>query len=66
MSNSPKHPRKAHVDRATQDLIGCQLRTMYSELLAQPLPEKLLSALLAVQDAEEGLVQPEVRLRKAA
>jgi hypothetical protein len=39
---------------------------MYSELLRQPLPEKLLSTLLAMQQAENAPTEVNRRLRKAA
>jgi hypothetical protein len=60
-----KHPTKARVDRVAQDMIGRQLRAMYSELLREPLPETLLSTLRAIERAEYTLPQPEM-LRRAA
>jgi hypothetical protein len=39
---------------------------MYSELLSQPLPEKLLSTLLAIQQAEVPTMGVDEVLRKAA
>jgi hypothetical protein len=54
MSKSRKHPKKARIDRATQDRIGAKLRTMYSELLREPLPDKLLLTLQAIEQAQEG------------
>jgi hypothetical protein len=66
MSKNPKHPRKGNVDRAAQDLIGHHLRAMYSELLSQPLPAKLLSTLRTMETAEEALTTPQKTLRRAA
>jgi hypothetical protein len=65
MSKNPKHPKKGHVDRATQDLIGQELRAMYSDLLSRPLPEKILSTLRTIE-AEEALTPPQNTLRRAA
>jgi Anti-sigma factor NepR len=66
MSKDPKHPGKGHVDRATQDLIGHQLRAMYSDLLSQPLPEKIASTLRTIGKAEEAVATPQHTLRRAA
>lgn len=57
---------KPSIDRAAQVAIGHHLRAMYSELLRQPLPEKLLSTLLAIQQTEDGTTRANERLRKAA
>jgi hypothetical protein len=46
------HRTGAEVERAAQDAIGRQLRGMYSELMSQPLPESLISALRAIEGAE--------------
>jgi hypothetical protein len=66
MSKSPKRSSKAQVERAAQDRIGRQLRTMYSALVRQPLPEKLLATLRAIDDAEKGSSQSDEPLRHAA
>jgi hypothetical protein len=66
MSKNPKHPRKGQIDRAAQDLIGDQLRAMYSDLLSQPLPDKLLSTFRKIEKAEEALITPHDTLRRAA
>ena len=66
MSKAPKGPRKPSVDRAARVAIGHQLRAMYSELLSRPLPEKLLSTLLAIEQADDGPTRVDERLRKAA
>ena len=66
MSKNPKQPRKGHVDRAAQDLIGHQLRAMYSDLLRQPLPDKLLSTLRTIEKVEEAVTTPQDTLRRAA
>jgi hypothetical protein len=54
MSKSRNHPKKPQIDRATQERIGSKLRAMYSELLRQPLPAKLVVALQAIEHAEEA------------
>ena len=66
MSKARKSARKPAIARATQVAIGHQLRSMYSELLSQPLPEKLLSTLLAIQQAEDPTTGVDEVLRKAA
>ena len=66
MSKARKGARKPAIDRAAQVAIGHQLRSMYSELLSQPLPEKLLSTLLAIEQADDGPTRVDERLRKAA
>jgi Anti-sigma factor NepR len=66
MSKARKGERKPAIDRAAQVAIGHQLRSMYSELLSQPLPEKLLSTLLAIQQAEDATTGVDEVLRKAA
>jgi hypothetical protein len=66
MSKSPKHPRKGHVDRAAQELIGRQLRAMYSQLLREPLPEALLTTLRSLEQPADGLTRPEEKLLRAA
>jgi len=66
MSKARKGARKPAIDRAAQVEIGHQLRSMYSELLSQPLPEKLLSTLLAIQQAEVPTMGVDEVLRKAA
>ena len=66
MSKSRKGARKPAIDRAAQAAIGHQLRSMYSELLSQPLPEKLLSTLLAIQQAQDSTTGVDELLRKAA
>jgi hypothetical protein len=58
--------RKPAIDRAAQAAIGHQLRSMYSELLSQPLPEKLLLTLLAIQQAQDATTGVDELLRKAA
>jgi Anti-sigma factor NepR len=65
MSKNPT--TKAQLERAAQDRIGRQLRTMYSALVRQPLPEKLLATLRAIDDAtEKGSSQSDEPLRHAA
>jgi Anti-sigma factor NepR len=66
MRQSPKQPRKPALDRNTQELIGRQMRAMYSELVRQPLPEKLLSTLRAIPDADDSPSLNEPTARKAA
>ena len=66
MSKARKGVRKPAIDRAAQAAIGHQLRSMYSELLGQPLPEKLLSTLLAIQQAQDATAGVDELLRKAA
>jgi hypothetical protein len=61
MSTSSNHPKKAQIDRATQERIGSKLRAMYSELLRDPLPAKLLVTLQAIEQAEEGTRRDLVR-----
>jgi hypothetical protein len=66
MSKNPNRSTKPQVERAAQDHIGWQLRTMYSALVRQPLPEKLLATLRAIEEAESGSMQPDEPLRHAA
>lgn len=66
MSKARKSARKPAIDRAAQATIGHQLRSMYSELLSQPLPDKLLLTLLAIQPAEDPTTGVDEVLRKAA
>jgi len=66
MNKAPKSPKKPSIDRRAQSAIGHQLRAMYSDLLAQPLPEKLLKTLLAIQQAENAQARVDERLREAA
>jgi hypothetical protein len=66
MSKARKGARKPASDRAAQAAIGHQLRSMYSGLLSQPLPEKLLSTLLAIQQAQDATTGVDELLRKAA
>ena len=61
MSKSRKYPKKVQIDRATQDRIGSKLRAMYSELLREPLPDKLLLTLQAIEQAQEGAREGLVR-----
>jgi len=39
---------------------------MYSDLITQPLPEKLLTTLLAIQQAENAQTRVDEELREAA
>jgi hypothetical protein len=39
---------------------------MYSELVREPLPEKLLATLRDIQHGEVGATRPEGKLRRAA
>jgi Anti-sigma factor NepR len=66
MSKNPNHPRKAQVDRVAQDRIGRQLRAMYSDLLKQPVPDKLLATLRAFEEAEDALPPFAEKLQRAA
>jgi hypothetical protein len=66
MSKRPKHPGKAQVDRAAQELIGRQLRAMYSQLLREPVPEALLTTLRSIEQPAEALTRPEEKLLRAA
>jgi len=66
MSKARKGARKPAIGRAAQAAIGHQLRSMYSELLSHPLPEKLLSTLLAIQQAQDATTGVDELLRKAA
>ena len=52
MSDLPR--AQAYIDRATQDRIGRELRVVFADPLRQPLPDKLLGALRAIEDAEQG------------
>ncbi len=45
---------KPKIDRPMQDKIGQELRAMYEELLRQPLPDKLTSALRALNDVQSS------------
>jgi Anti-sigma factor NepR len=54
MSSQPEKPI-AQIDRMVQDRIGHQLRAMYSNLVRQPLPDRLVASLRAVEEAEEEL-----------
>jgi hypothetical protein len=42
------------IDRAIQYKIGGELRAMYEELLRQPLPEKLVAPLMAIDEVESS------------
>ncbi len=66
MSKNPKHSTKAQVGRAAQERIGHQLRSMYSALVRQPLPDMLLATLRAIEEAEKGSTQTHEDLREAA
>ena len=55
MSDYPKPQWQAYLDRATQDRIGRELRVIFAEPFQQPLPDTLLGALRAIQDAEKGV-----------
>jgi hypothetical protein len=57
MSDHPRAQWQGCLDRATQDRIGRELRVMFGESLQQPLPDKLLRALRAIQDAEENVAR---------
>jgi hypothetical protein len=65
MSKAPKSPKKPSINRTAQAAIGHQLRAMYSDLVMQPLPEKLLTTLRAMQKAENAQARTE-GLREAA
>jgi hypothetical protein len=45
--------------RATQDRIGRELRVVFAEPLHEPLPDRLLGALRALEDAEQGMTRME-------
>jgi hypothetical protein len=66
MSKNTKHSTKAQVGRAAQDRIGHQLRSMYSALVRQPIPDKLLATLRAIEEAERGSTHAHEELREAA
>jgi hypothetical protein len=66
MSKNSNRSTKPQVERAAQDHIGRQLRTMYSALVRQPLPDKLLAALRAIDEAEIGSMVSDDPLRHAA
>ena len=66
MSKNSKHPRKPQVDRTAQDVIGHKLRSMYADLVRQPIPERLLSILGTVQEAEDALPPLVEKLQRAA
>jgi Anti-sigma factor NepR len=66
MSDDPKRQPEAQIGRAAQDRIGRQLRAMYSELIRQPLPERLLSTLNSIRVSDQDLNQSEEQIRKAA
>jgi hypothetical protein len=53
MSNHPRPQCQAFLDRATQDRIGRELRTIFAEPFQQPLPDRLLGALRAIQETEK-------------
>jgi len=55
MSDYSRPPCQAYLDRATQDRIGRELRVIFAEPLQQPLPDRLLGALRAIQDAEKSV-----------
>jgi hypothetical protein len=44
---------QAYIDRATQDRIGRELRIIFAEAFRQPLLDRLLGALRAIQEAEK-------------
>lgn len=55
MSDHSRSQWQAYLDRATQDRIGRELRVIFAEPFGQPLPDKLLGAVRAIQDAEKGV-----------
>ena len=55
MSNDFRPPCHAYLDRATQDRIGRELRAVFTEPLQEPLPDNLLGALRAIQNAERDV-----------
>jgi len=57
---------KPSIDRKARAAIGHRLRAMYSDLITQPLPEKLLTTLLAIQQAENAQTRVDEELREAA
>jgi hypothetical protein len=59
MSDHPRAQWQAYLDRATQDRIGRELRVMFAEPLRQPLPDRLLGALRAIEEAEEAVTRVE-------
>jgi hypothetical protein len=61
MSDHSK-PCQANLDRATRERIGHHLRVIFAEPMHQPLPDRMLSALHAIQDAETAAN----RLRRTA
>ena len=61
MSDYSRSQWQPYLDRATQDRIGRELRVIFAEPLAQPLPDKLLGALRAIQDAETARRPREAR-----
>jgi Anti-sigma factor NepR len=65
MSKKSKQPSKPQLDRTAQDVIGLRLRNMYSELVTQPIPERLL-AILAIQDTQDALPPAVETLQRAA
>ena len=54
MNDNNGHEPKAKISRAIQDKIGRELREMYAELLKQPLPEKLLAPLRALDEVQSS------------
>ena len=66
MSKAPKSRMKPSIDRKARAAIGHRLRAMYSDLITQPLPEKLLTTLLAIQQAENAQTRVDEELREAA
>ena len=65
MSSESTHARAAHVERSAQDRIGYQLRMMYSELVRQPVPERLLSIIRTIEEAEKKQLADQ-KVRRAA
>jgi hypothetical protein len=59
MSDHARPPCYPYVDRATQDRIGRELRVLFAAPLQQPLPDRLLGALSALQDAETPVKRSE-------
>jgi Anti-sigma factor NepR len=45
---------KPKIDRAIQDKMGRELRAMYEELLRQPLPERLIAPLRAIDEVQSS------------
>ena len=67
MRDHPRSQWQGYLDRAAQERIGRELRVIFAESLGQPLPDKLLGAIRAIQDAEKDvnhsseLLQPDRR-----